>query len=481
MSTRPTSQERTLTVEHRSIDYIPPDERHGKPESLFNVWFAANMQVTAIVTGALLIVIGLSLPWAILAALIGVAAGTIFMALHSVQGPKLGIPQMIQSRAQFGYYGAAVPIIVVLLMYIGFFASSSVLGGQALTGLTHLPVKPTIIIIAAICTIVAIFGYRLIHSVERWVSLISGLGFVYLTIMLFVHHDVAAVWNGGHFSGGAFGLGIAIAATWTLTYAPYVADYSRYLPEDTSSRTVFWWSYAGCSIGSFWMIGFGCIAVAVATQAFNGGSVSFIVDLSPSPVHWLFQIIIILGIIAVNVLNLYGAFMSWTTIATAAKSHGVSRTTRAAYTIAVAAISTILAIAGQGNFLENFENFILFLAYFVIPWTAINLVDFYLIRKEQYDIGQIFEPNGIYGRASWEALVAYFAAIAVEIPFMSTSFYTGPMVAHLGGADISWILGLIVSAVLYWLFMRHRAAHLRPAQTLAPSSAAPGTQSESRG
>ncbi|WP_274381660.1 purine-cytosine permease family protein [Segeticoccus rhizosphaerae] len=206
MSTDQTPRpEHTLTVEHRSIDFIPTDERHGNPESLFNVWFAANMQVTAIVTGALLVVIGLSLPWAILAAFIGVAAGTIFMALHSVQGPKLGIPQMIQSRAQFGYYGAAVPIVIVLLMYIGFFASSSVLGGQALTGLTHIPVKPTIIIIASICTVVAIFGYRLIHSVERWVSLISGLGFVYLTIMLFVHHDVAAVWHGGHFSAGCSG------------------------------------------------------------------------------------------------------------------------------------------------------------------------------------------------------------------------------------------------------------------------------------
>jgi NCS1 family nucleobase:cation symporter-1 len=221
------------------------------------------------------------------------------------------------------------------------------------------------------------------------------------------------------------------------------------------------------------MIGFGCIAVAVANQAFNGGSVSFIVDLSPAAVHWLFQIIIILGIIAVNVLNLYGAFMSWTTIATAAKSHGVNRTTRAAYTIAVAAISTILAIAGQGNFLENFENFILFLAYFVIPWTAINLVDFYLVRKEQYDIEQIFKPNGIYGGASWEALAAYFAAIAVEIPFMSTSFYTGPMVAHLGGADISWILGLIVPAVLYWAFMRPRADEFRLSQPPDPSRVAP--------
>ena len=179
-----TSQERTLAVERRSIDFIPAAERYGKPASLFNVWFAANMQVTAIVTGALLVVIGLPLPWAILADIIGVGVGTIFMALHAVQGPKLGIPQMIQSRAQFGYYGAALPIIIVLLMYIGFFASSSVLGGQALTGVSHLPVKPAIIIIAAICTVVSIFGYRLIHRVERWVSLISGLGFVYLTELL---------------------------------------------------------------------------------------------------------------------------------------------------------------------------------------------------------------------------------------------------------------------------------------------------------
>lgn len=458
MSPHQAGPDRTFTVERRSIDFIPDDERHGTARSLFNVWFAANMQVTAIVTGALLVIIGLSLPWAILADVIGIAVGTVFMALHSAQGPKLGIPQMIQSRAQFGYYGAVVPIIIVLLMYIGFFASSSILGGQALAGSTNFPLRPAIIVIAGICTVIAIFGYRLIHRVERWVSLISGLGFVYLTVMLFVKHDVGAVWHAGHLSAGAFGLGIAIAATWTITYAPYVADYSRYLPGDTSIAATFWWSYAGCAISSAWMLGFGCVATAVAAKAFDGGSVAFIVDLSPSGAHWLFSIIIILGIIAVNVLNLYGAFMSWTTIATAARRHGVGRSTRAVYTIVVAAISTVLAVAGQGNFIDNFENFILFLAYFIIPWTAINLVDFYLVRKEEYDIAAIFEPAGLYGRASWEALVAYIVAIAVEIPFMSTTFYTGPMVAHLGGADISWVLGLIVAAVLYWLFMRPRQA-----------------------
>jgi NCS1 family nucleobase:cation symporter-1 len=449
-----TTQERgqALGIEHRHIDFVPENERYGHPRGLFTIWFAANMQVTAIVT-ALLVIVGLPLPWAILAEAIGVAAGTIFMALHSAQGPKLGIPQMIQSRAQFGFYGAIVPIIIVLLMYIGFLASSGVLGGQALAGASDVPLNWAIIIVMAICTVLAIYGYRLIHRVERWISLISGLGFIYLTVQLVLDNDLGKVWHAGALPIGPFVLGITIAATWTLTYAPYVADYSRYLPRETSISSPFWWSYAGCAVSSFWMLGFGCVATAVAAKSFNGGSVDFIVDLSPSQVHWLFSIIIILGIIAVQVLNLYGGFMSWTTIATAARRHGVHTGTRAVYTVAVAVIATVLAIVGQGNFIDNFTNFILFLAYFIIPWTAVNLVDFYFVRREHYDIAQIFEPDGIYGRASWQALVAYLAGVGIEVPFMSTTFYTGPMVSQLGGADISWMLGLIVAAGLYALFM----------------------------
>ena len=113
----------SLQIERRSIDYIPAAERHGTPNRLFFIWFGANMQVTAAATGAIAVVIGLSLPWALLALLIGNLFGVTFMAAHSAQGPKLGIPQMIQSRAQFGFYGAIVPLVLVLLMYIGYFAA----------------------------------------------------------------------------------------------------------------------------------------------------------------------------------------------------------------------------------------------------------------------------------------------------------------------------------------------------------------------
>ncbi len=444
----------TLTVERRSIDPIPDSERHGSVRSLFTVWFAANMQVTTVVTGALGVILGLPLPWAIVALAIGNLLGAIFMALHSAQGPKLGIPQMIQSRAQFGFYGAVLPLVLVVLMYVGFFAASAVLGGSALAGWWGIGTTPATIIVAALCTVLAVYGYRLIHQYERWISLVSGLGFLYLTIRLFTQYHVGSVWHSGHVATGSFILVVAIAATWQITYAPYVADYSRYLPRATSIRAAFWWTYGGTVIGSLWMMAFGSIAVAIAANSFNSGSTAFIAGLGGSGTHWLISLIIVLGIVAVNVLNLYGMFMCVTTTLTALRPVQIRQGVRLVFVVASAVVGTVIAIAATSNFLANFQNFILFLAYFLIPWTAINLVDFYFLRKEQYDIDSIFRADGIYGRFNVRAIAAYVIGMLVEIPFMNTTFYTGPMVRHLGGADISWILGLIVASGLYYGLMR---------------------------
>ena len=91
-----------MKVEKRSIDFIPESERHGRPRSLFFVWFGANANITTVAAGVLPISLGLNLFWSALSILIGSLIGAIFMASHSAQGPRLGIPQMIQSRAQFG-------------------------------------------------------------------------------------------------------------------------------------------------------------------------------------------------------------------------------------------------------------------------------------------------------------------------------------------------------------------------------------------
>jgi NCS1 family nucleobase:cation symporter-1 len=451
-------------VEERSIEFVPPEERHGSVRSLFTVWFGANMQVTSAVTGALGVVLGLPLPWAIVALAIGNLLGAVFMALHSAQGPKLGIPQMIQSRAQFGFYGAIVPLVLVVLMYVGFFATSAVLGGSALAGWWGIGRTPATIVVSAACTVLAVYGYRLIHQYERWISLIAALAFAYLTYRLLTGHHVSGVWHSGHVGAGTFLLVVAIAATWQITYAPYVADYSRYLPETTSVRAAFWWTYAGTVIGTLWMMTFGSLCAAVATKSFEGGSVSFVVGLARP--HWVFSLVIVAGIVAVNVLNLYGMFMSATTTLTALRPIQMRGGIRLGFILAAAVVGTVVALAASADFLENFENFILFLAYFLIPWTAINLVDFYFVRRGRYDIDAIFRPDGIYGGVNWRTIGAYGIGVAVEVPFVSTTFYTGPLVEHLGGADVSWVIGLIVASGLY-------SAWTRPAARAAAEAARP--------
>ena len=159
----------TLTVERRSIDVIPAAERHGSPVNQFTLWMAANLQITAVVDGALAVVFGADALWAIVGLLIGNLAGGVVMALHSAQGPRLGLPQMISSRAQFGVLGAAIPLVLVIVMYLGFTATGTVLAGQAIDALLarrrarrrHPGLR------ACSSAVVAIFGYELIHAVGR--------------------------------------------------------------------------------------------------------------------------------------------------------------------------------------------------------------------------------------------------------------------------------------------------------------------------
>jgi nucleobase:cation symporter-1, NCS1 family len=442
-----------LTIERRSIEPVPAAERHGKAPSLFAVWFAANMHLTTIVTGALGVVLGLSLPWAVLALVLGNLFGAVFMALHSAQGPKLGIPQMIQSRAQFGHYGAVVPLLLVIPMYVGFYAGSIVLGGQALAALVHIPFALSAILLSLVVTILTIVGYRAIHRLERIASVLTGVAFLYVSyrVLTLPAFQMPAA---GSLSLGTFLLVVSIAATWQITYAPYVADYSRYLPENTTIRSAFWWTYGGSTLATIWMMVLGSAIVSIAPGAFAHGSSAFIVGLAPGSVQWAVSLILILGIVAVQVMNLYGMFMSTVTVTTAFTSGGIGRTGRAAYIVAASIVGTAVGILSSGDFMANFKDFILFLAYFLIPWTAINLADYYWVRKERYDLAAIFDPGGIYGRINWRTMAAYLIAVVAQLPFVSSGFYTGPLVAVFGGADLAWIVGLIVAAVLYIVLMR---------------------------
>jgi NCS1 family nucleobase:cation symporter-1 len=94
------------------------------------------------------------------------------------------------------------------------------------------------------------------------------------------------------------------------------------------------------------------------------------------------------------------------------------------------------------------------LLYVFIPWTAINLTDYYLIKRGNYDVPSFFTPRGIYGGYLWRGIIAYLLAIAAEVPFIDQTFYTGPLVKPLGGIDISWVVGCAAGIVFYLIAIR---------------------------
>src|ERR1700758_2469183 len=124
---------RSTRIEQHTIYQIPLDQRHGKARHLFTLWLGANINVLTVVTGALATTLfGQSFLAGSAAIVAGNLVGAIFMALHAAQGPRLGVPQMVQSRGQFGARGAAYVVALVVFMYVGYAGTALVTGGQAL-------------------------------------------------------------------------------------------------------------------------------------------------------------------------------------------------------------------------------------------------------------------------------------------------------------------------------------------------------------
>ncbi len=121
-------------IEVHSIDWIPDPERHGKNWQQSMLWFLGNFQYFTIPIGFVGPSLGLSLGWTILAGVLGIAAGTLFMAFHATQGPIFGLPQMIQTRAQLGYRGVVVALFAVLFTDMAFNVADQVLMSTGLHG-----------------------------------------------------------------------------------------------------------------------------------------------------------------------------------------------------------------------------------------------------------------------------------------------------------------------------------------------------------
>jgi nucleobase:cation symporter-1, NCS1 family len=442
----------------RSIDYVPLAERHGKVWHLWPVWFSGDAHLATLAVGVLGITLGGNLLWTAVAVVLGNVLGTFFMAFHSTQGPQLGLPQMIQSRPQFGYSGALLVWAVALIAYIGYNAFNQVLVVQALHQLTP-AISATsavgMVVFALLAVSLAAVGYDQIHRAQRsFAYLMIAILTVFTIGALFTLKFPPAQWDRGGFRAVPFLAQMFAAASYQLSWSIYVSDYSRYLPRDVGVSESFWWTYLGAFIGGTWMMLVGTVAAAMAPQLDIAAAMEHAAD---AVIPGLGKVLLVgglLGLVTITALNFYGASLTLLSVADTLRPLQCTVSKRLASLALALLASTALALNASGNFVERFQDYLSLLLYLFTPWTAINLVDFYLVRKGHYSIREIFNSGGMYGRWNWRGLTAYAVGFVVMIPFFSTDLYTGPVARALGKADIAMLVGLPVAAVVYILACR---------------------------
>ncbi len=167
----------------------------------------------------------------------------------------------------------------------------------------------------------------------------------------------------------------------------------------------------------------------------------------------LVLLMVLHGPIATNILNVYSA-------ALAALSMGLrlSRTAMALIAGVVGYLVTIYFVF-QPSFAQAFDNWMISLLLWMSPWAGVVLTDFFIVRHGRIDVGELYrEPErSAYGDINWGAIVAFVVGLVAgwSVEDGLVPALKGPIsIKLLSGADLSWLVGIVVAGGAYLLLGR---------------------------
>ncbi len=381
---------------------------------------------------------------------------------------------MVLSRSAFGRRGAYLPSVLMFLMTLGWIGvntyfpvkiSVAILGQLGVADTTAVTFL-VMTIVMGVQVLIGVYGFYAIRTFEKYTVPVTAVIMVLMSIMAWTRPGVvnwgltSALPPGAHFAM-LTALTTAIGVGWGISWVTWASDYSRFVPHSVPSSRVFWYSYIGMFVPTVWLAILGATIASVTADTDPAKMVSAVFGGVTSV---LVLLMVLHGPLATNILNVYSA-------ALAALSAGV-RMSRFALAIIAGVVGYLVTIyfVFAPSFASAFDNWMVSLLMWMSPWAGVILADFYIKRRARIAVAELYAApeRSAYGDVNWGGMIAFLVGLAAtwSVQYGLVAPLQGPISkALLGGADLSWLVGILVAGGLYLALGRATApAVAQPAE-----------------
>jgi purine-cytosine permease-like protein len=451
-----------MNLELNGTNIISEPERTGKASSLFWPWCGANVSLLALSYGAFFLGFGISFWQATCAALIGTVLSFTLVGFSSLAGKRSNAPTMVQSRAVFGIKGNIVPSLLSYFVFVGWetvlVSLATLATGTIFIRLGGIDQDLAMIVGFLLAVSLTMYGGILGHSeimrLQKYLTLITVTAtilYIALTIENVKWDLVSEIPNGtlqGFIGALIFGI-TGIGLGWVNS----AADYSRYLPRSTSSRSVVGWTVFGASIVPIFLVIYGALLAGSdqkLAEAIASDPIGALTTLLPTWYLAIFALIAILGLVGGAILNLYSSGL--TLISTGLPMKRYVAVTLDGLIMLVGCIYTVWV---ADNFFYPFQGFLITLGVPVATWSAIFVTDV-LLRRNPFVERDLFSVSGRYGIWNWRPLLTMAVGSFIGWGFVTNSFaswlsWQGYLLFLIGGKEGPWAfanVGVIFALVI---------------------------------
>ena len=445
-------------LEQHGFDHIPEAERTMTLRDLAFFWVGANADLFFFTVGVIAFGLGLTVWQAIIAVLLGNALFG-YIGWASIAGVRAGLPTMTLTRAAYGVRGNRANGVLAWVTSVAFEAINTVFGVFAVAAL--LPVLGwtgagdagkviALVVVFFLSAGIAVLG----HATMIWVQRIFAVLLVVTLAVVFVYTIGGVDWGAGpkeplstSATVAAILIGAGVVASGPLSYLFNASDWPRYLPSATPARSIFWTVVTSAGIIA---AALGIMGVILSSRGDVSDPVGGVRAFVPDWLFVIYAIAAIGGAVANNVVTFYASGLVLQSVGVPLRRYQATMVDTT-----VATLLVVYVVFISESFTTVVNDFLSLLVVWIAPFGGVWLADG-MLRRWQYDPVDIHAvdagPAGRYwgrGGVNVAGFVALAAGVVVCLLTVNAPIYQGPISKALSDADLSWILGLPVSALTY--------------------------------